>query len=244
MKNWALLTLVIVFALSACSDDEVKKDNPTPANGTLTVNLSHSFKSSTFTFDDFWINDVNDTIKFSELLYYISNVSLQNNAGNWVNLGNYNLVDFSDLASHKLVLQNLPSGTYTKMRFLVGVDSIANSTGAQEGALNPSNGMFWSWSTGYIFIRMQGRFNNNRPMTIDLGGIQNLPVIELPINATINQGASATANLNFNVADIFITPNSYKLDSVSSIMHSALHPNAGLLKQNIEAGVFTVTSFQ
>lgn len=81
-------------------------------------------------------------------------------------------------------------------------------------------------------------------MTIDMGGIQNLPIIELPINATINQGTSATANLNFNVADVFITPNDYKLDSVSSIMHDALHPNASMLKQNIESGVFTVTSFQ
>jgi len=244
MKNGALLSLVMIVFLLGCNDDEPVKDDPKPTNGSLTVNLAHSFKSAPFNLTSNFVTDLNDTIKFSAFIYYISNVSLQNDAGTWVNLGNYNLVDFSDPNSSKLTLTNLPGGKYKKLRFMVGVDSIANSTGAQEGALNPSNGMFWSWATGYIFIRMQGRFNNNRPMTIDMGGIKNLPVIELPINATVNQGASATANINFDVADVFVTPNNYKLDSVSSIMHDALHPNASMLKQNIETGVFTVTSFQ
>lgn len=244
MKNTALFVLVMVMIFAGCNDDDPVKDDPDPSNGSLTVNFSHTFNTTPFNLTSNFVTDLDDTIKFSEFVYYISNVSLQNDAGIWVNLGNYNLVDFSDQTSLKLNLTNLPGGTYKKLRFLVGVDSIANSTGAQEGALNPSNGMFWSWATGYIFIRMQGRFNNNRPMTIDMGGIQNLPIIELPINATINQGTSATANINFNVADVFVTPNDYKLDSVSSIMHDALHPNASMLKQNIESGVFTVTSFQ
>jgi hypothetical protein len=244
MKNGALLSLIMIVFLLGCNDDEPVKDDPKPTNGSLTVNLSHSFKTIPFNFTSNFVTDLNDTIKFSEFVYYISNISLQNDAGNWVKFGNYNLVDFSDPNSSKLTLANLPGATYKKLRFFVGVDSIANSTGAQEGALNPSNGMFWSWATGYIFIRMQGRFNSNKPMTIDMGGIQNLPIIELPINVTVKQGSSATANINFDVADVFVTPNNYKLDGVSSIMHDALHPNANMLKQNIETGVFSVTSFQ
>lgn len=244
MKYGAILTFVLIVVFASCNDDVKIDDNPTPSNGSLLVNFTHSFNQVPFNFSSNFVTNLNDTIKFSAFVYYISNVSLQNEAGNWVNLGNYNLVDFSDPASLKLNIANLPGGTYKKMRFLVGVDSIANSTGAQEGALNPSNGMFWSWATGYIFIRMQGRFNNNQPMTIDMGGLQNLPVIELPIDATIIQGSSATANVNFNVADVFITPNNYKLDSISSIMHDALHPNAYMLKQNIETGAFSLISFQ
>jgi len=243
MKYGAILTFFLVIVFASCNDNG-KIDNPTPLNGSLTVNLVHTFNQEPFNFSSNFVTNLKDTIKFSEFVYYISNISLQNEAGNWVNLGNYNLVDFSDQASLKLNIANLPGGTYKKMRFLVGVDSIANSSGAQEGALNPSNGMFWSWATGYIFIRMQGRFNNNQPMTIDMGGIQNLPIIELPINEVINQGSSATANVNFNIADVFVSPNNYKLDSVSSIMHSALHPNAFMLKQNIETGAFSLISFQ
>ncbi len=244
MKKLSLIALILVTSFAGCNDDEPVKDDPSPSNGNLIVNLSHSFNAAPFNLTSGFVTDLNDTIKFSAFLYYVSNVSLQNEAGTWVNLGNYHLVDFSDQTSLKLNIPNLPGGTYKKLRFFVGVDSMANTTGAQEGALNPSNGMFWSWATGYIFIRMQGRFNNNRPMTIDMGGLQNLPIIELPVNITINQGSSATANINFNVADVFVTPNNYKLDSVSSIMHDALHPKAPMLKQNIESGVFTVTSFQ
>ena len=39
---------------------------------------------------------------------------------------------------------------------MIGVDSIHNCSGAQSGALDPVNGMFWTWSTGYIFLKLEG----------------------------------------------------------------------------------------
>jgi hypothetical protein len=42
------------------------------------------------------------------------------------------------------------------MEFMIGVDSARNNSGAQTGALDPTNGMFWSWSTGYIMAKFEG----------------------------------------------------------------------------------------
>ena len=39
---------------------------------------------------------------------------------------------------------------------MIGVDSARNTSGAQLGALDPANSMFWSWNSGYIFVRMEG----------------------------------------------------------------------------------------
>jgi hypothetical protein len=51
---------------------------------------------------------------------------------------------------------NVPAGTYTGMYLTMGVDSARNVSGAQEGALDPANGMFWSWTSGYIMIKAEG----------------------------------------------------------------------------------------
>ena len=40
---------------------------------------------------------------------------------------------------------------------MIGVDSTRNVSGAQTGALDPNNGMFWTWNSGYIMAKMEGR---------------------------------------------------------------------------------------
>ena len=57
----------------------------------------------------------------------------------------------------------------------MGVDSIRNVSGAQQAALPPSNGMFWSWSTGYIFLKAEGTSpqSANNSFMFHLGGFMN-----------------------------------------------------------------------
>jgi hypothetical protein len=45
---------------------------------------------------------------------------------------------------------------YDALVFYIGVDSLRNVSGAQTGALDPLNGMFWTWNTGYIMAKMEG----------------------------------------------------------------------------------------
>ncbi|WP_316930094.1 MbnP family protein, partial [Hymenobacter sp. IS2118] len=48
-------------------------------------------------------------------------------------------------ASQLLALKDIPVGDYQSVSFTVGVDSARNVAGAQTGALDPNNGMFWTW---------------------------------------------------------------------------------------------------
>ncbi|MFM7774094.1 MAG: MbnP family protein [Candidatus Kapaibacterium sp.] len=48
------------------------------------------------------------------------------------------------------------AGAVDELCFDIGVDSLLNCSGVQEGALDPINGMFWSWNTGYIFLKLEG----------------------------------------------------------------------------------------
>jgi hypothetical protein len=42
------------------------------------------------------------------------------------------------------------------VRFLFGVDSLTSVSGAYGGALDPTQGMYWTWQSGYIFLKMEG----------------------------------------------------------------------------------------
>lgn len=67
----------------------------------------------------------------------------------------YYLVDFADSASTEIKIAILPY-VYNRLTFTIGVDSARNVSGAQTDALDPANGMFWTWNTGYIMAKLEG----------------------------------------------------------------------------------------
>ena len=157
MKNWAVFILLFVSVIMVSCKDEPDPVTPTEtdysglkftANGTLNIPITHVFNSTAvnmpFALNTNYLTPLGDSIKVSELSYYLTNVSLLNANNVWVNLGNYDLVDVTDAASMNITLNNVPAGTYSKVRFLIGVDSLANSTGVHEGELSPAFGMYWT----------------------------------------------------------------------------------------------------
>ncbi|GAB3860194.1 hypothetical protein GCM10028822_37950 [Hymenobacter terrigena] len=89
--------------------------------------------------------------------YYCSNVRLLRADGSaFVVPNSYYLVSAAAPASQSITIAGVPVGSYTGLSFVVGVDSARNVSGAQTGALDPSNGMFWTWNSGYIFLKMEG----------------------------------------------------------------------------------------
>ena len=43
------------------------------------------------------------------------------------------------------------------LTFNIGVDSLANVSGAMSGDLDPIKGMYWAWNTGYINAKIEGK---------------------------------------------------------------------------------------
>src|SRR5206468_4295126 len=79
--------------------------------------------------------------------YYISNIQLQyaDSSIYSTNLAPH-LVNETDSTTKQLSF-TAPGGIITSICFLLGVDSIINTTGVQTGDLDPSKGMYWVWNT-------------------------------------------------------------------------------------------------
>lgn len=117
-----------------------------------------------------------EDFSISVFKYYISNVSLTKDDGTIYKIPeSYILVDASKPTSLLTSLSDIPTGDYTQISFLIGIDKERNLAGAQTGNLDPALGMFWTWNSGYIFVKLEGNSPQstaaNNSLTFHIGGI-------------------------------------------------------------------------
>jgi len=107
--------------------------------------------------DSSYSNPFNEVYTIHKLKYYISNVQVIKKTGGspLKEKNSYHLVDAGDTAIAGFRF-SLPAGSYTALDFVLGVDSLHNCSGAQTGALDPTNDMFWTWNSGYVMFKLEG----------------------------------------------------------------------------------------
>jgi hypothetical protein len=118
------------------------------AQGKLVVHFNHLANGRTLAQDTGrYVNSFNEPYSITKCRYYISNITLQKQIE-----GAY-LIDA--FGSNSLAIE-VPDGSYNSISFLIGIDSVHNVAGAQSGALDPLNDMFWTWNTGYVTWKLEG----------------------------------------------------------------------------------------
>ncbi|MBS1734667.1 MAG: hypothetical protein JST02_15340, partial [Bacteroidetes bacterium] len=103
--------------------------------------------------DSAYSNYFGEQYTISKLKYYISNLVFSGN-GKDQEADTYFLVNAANESNAFDI--TLPAGNYSSIQFLLGVDSIRNCSGAQTGALDPMNDMFWTWNSGYVMFKLEG----------------------------------------------------------------------------------------
>jgi endonuclease/exonuclease/phosphatase family metal-dependent hydrolase len=103
----------------------------------------------------------------------------------------YRLIDFKNSNSLNFSI-NSNSSYASYVRLTLGVDSITNAAGVHCCALDPANGMYWSWQSGYIQFKLEGKEKDGEPLNLHLGGFSNAHMSsitdEIPILRTITGG--------------------------------------------------------
>lgn len=130
-------------------------------------------------------------MEIEALKFYISNVRFYNN-GKLVDTTEekYVLMDFEN--SNSLILRH-HNKNFNVVKFNIGIDSLANVSGALGGDLDPTKGMYWAWHSGYINFKIEGKSKNcparkNR-FQFHIGGY------EFPVN-TLQEKEFKTSNKN------------------------------------------------
>ncbi len=98
-----------------------------------------------------------DSLRITMFRCYISGISLwQDNKAVWREANSYHLLDAAQPETMQLLLR-VPVGMRCNgIRFMLGIDSATSSSGAHSGDLDPANGMYWAWQSGYVNFKLEG----------------------------------------------------------------------------------------
>ncbi|MBO9204524.1 MULTISPECIES: MbnP family protein [Niastella] len=112
-------------------------------------------------FNETYTNPFGEPIIITRFKYYISHLSIAGSDQKETALSDKTfLIDESDPHSKTLVFTT-PVTAPQSLSFVIGVDSVLNISGVQTGSLDPLNGMFWTWNSGYIFARLEGKSDSS-----------------------------------------------------------------------------------
>jgi hypothetical protein len=193
-------------------------------------------------------NPLEQTFTVTNFKYYISNVKLIGVDDKvYEDKDSYYLIDEATLFSGSIKLHGVGHGWYKKIAFTIGVDSLHNCSGAQEGALDPAKGMFWAWNTGYIFMKLEGKSPSSkspgRMFEYHIGGYREpsncIRNVELDLNSPPGKN-DKVSRVSIKADILKILSAKYKVDFSSLSSVTDFH-NAVTIADNYK-DMFTIMS--
>jgi len=190
MRNSLLLLCgCILLALAGCVDPV--RPYPSDLPGTVRLDLELHWNGAELALGDTAVDHLGHPVVLTNVQYYLNGLELRDASGTWHAVGDIHLVDFN--REHPTAVEAVPAGTYTAMRFGVGIPKALNTDIDPASYPNDhplsvlgSAGMFWTWSTGYIFLKYEGKAAVaegspiEEPISYHLGTDLSYRVITLP----------------------------------------------------------------
>lgn len=147
MRDFFLIGLVLlVGGISNAQSDTVKIDF-SPRFGNQKLELGKSYYQSI----------QKDSIQITTFRFYISHLEFLKEGkviGKYAQ--EFILMDMEK--PETFVLQYIYGAIQPdQVRFQIGIDSATNVSGAMGDDLDPTNGMYWAWQSGYINVKLEGK---------------------------------------------------------------------------------------
>lgn len=151
-----LLTTITFASLLLCTGAMAQKKN-TEDHRQLNLFFNIKAGNTTLAPGQTCTNAFGEQYTVKTFRFYIGQIELRDSTNSTTQYfpDDYYLVDAGDTSTQHITIP-VSLEHITSLTFLVGVDSATNTTGTQQGALDPANGMFWTWNSGYIMMKLQG----------------------------------------------------------------------------------------
>ena len=207
----------------------------------IDLNIGYEANGKTLVTDTLcYENEAGNRFLVTEIQWFLSNIELKNETGDWVLLHQRGLADTLDISRAFYIDTNLPEtqtlhsapvdvGHYTAIRFTFGLDDTDNYTGLFNDP--PESEMFWPdlLGGGYHYMKLNGKFVGSegrlQPLAIHLGigqnedfteFYQNYFIVELPIDFTVAANTDNPMDLTMVIDNWFRNPNLYDFNEFGS----------------------------
>lgn len=182
------LSILLSLSISAFSQQEL---NLTPQVNGKVLKLNKKYK----------LEPEKHSFKIETLKFYLSNITFfQDEEEIYTLEKKHFLVDLLKPESLVIPISSEDEIRFNKISFDFGVDSISNVGGALGGDLEPSNGMYWAWQSGYINLKLEGTSSicpaRDNTFQFHLGGYQ-FPFKSVQrVELTLNSNNKLTVNMD------------------------------------------------
>lgn len=242
-KKYQLIFGIIILSITSPFNSNAQRSS----KGMLSIVFNNYVEDLLLNLDStVYKNELGQTYTITNFKYYISNIHLLRSDGKEFISTDHFLINEDEESSKKINLNSLPEGEYNSITFIIGVDSLHNCNGAQSGALDPVNGMFWAWNTGYIFLKLEGRSSSSKSpgniLEYHIGGYRSpsncIRTITLKFEKAIKiqNNETSVINIKANVAEILRSPSTIDFSQLSAV--TDLH-NASMIADNFK-DMFTI----
>jgi hypothetical protein len=169
--------LILACLFVTCRDNDASGPAaPASMEASLQITYSCYWNDSIFRLQQPYTDDFGTIFRIDLMKQYVSSLQLRKEDDSFVTLKDFDLIDFTAPVSRTFTL---PAGKYTGVMMGLGIPENYN-TGqdpSQYANSHPlsvagSQGMFWTWNSGYIFSKFEGK--------CDTSGIQGNPLL-IPI---------------------------------------------------------------
>ena len=136
------------------------------------------------------LSTATDSVRIETLKFYVSNIRLLKQEKEVYQSLQFDLIDFEKKSQLSFYI---PKKTdFDVLVFDVGIDSLTNVSGVKGMDLDPTQGMYWTWQSGYVNFKLEGTSNlcktRNHQFQFHIGGylVPYVAVqeIRLPVTST------------------------------------------------------------
>lgn len=230
---------------------------PSEGSGTLVLRFDHTVDGAELVLDQMvYTNAAGNPYSVTLLEYVVCHFALEAEIPSQEDLTTH-VVHYRDQAQEStrdLVLENVPAGDYSTLRFIFGLPGDDNVTGAFPDL--DAAGMAWPamMGGGYHYMRHEGNYLDGQSQTVGYtthtgpsGGADFSVEVALDLDAaggglrhgfSIAESGTTTVWLSMNVNEWYANPNVYDLNDHGAIMGD---PAAQQALQENGANVWSVS---
>ena len=201
--------MILFFHLALAQE---KKDS-------VFANLNLTFQDKPLELNKEYVSGNKDTLQLTVFKFYISNLKLEyTDKTTYSEPEIYHLIDIENPNSCKIPIENIADKAISRVSFSIGVDSLASVSGALEGDLDPTRGMYWAWQSGYINMKLEGRSSScktrKNEFQFHIGGYMK-PNYAMRKVVLEPKKSNSTVKIDVDVAQLF---SQLELSKINSVM--------------------------
>jgi methanobactin biosynthesis MbnP-like protein len=163
--------------------------------GSITIQFRHKVGDRGLQLlNEIYTNPLGEPITITRFKYYISHVSITGAGQKEKELSPETFLIDEAVPGSKTLTFTTDITTPQTLSFVIGVDSALNVSGVQTGSLDPLNGMFWTWNSGYIFAKLEGKSDSSKApahsLQYNVGGFRSNNNAIRNVQLTLPQGTT------------------------------------------------------